>query len=1562
MKKKFLRNCKVLTALVATVAIALSTPLIALSDYDEVVPVYEVQADETSAVEASAATLEPIGSTINFSAGMVGNILSQPATSGTGSFSIRDNMLWLTPGTDAIAGVLPAVGGGHNLMNWQLPLNSGEWNVQDNNLLNFSFNWTPETTRPTPHSFDIIFMNGSDRVLTLKSTGENTNNNSRANTWFYTGNALFAATAPAGTPGGTNQPVEGSRVSMLSNVNVRGAGRDRQTLDVNVTLNLALQEATIVLTDGTRNFTSQTIALPAGNITSLQFAASRAAGNGWNRPNEWSTVAESGYGTGITNIAISGGTYTGEIPSRPATEVLLSGSATRNLEFGAGADATLLNTSVTAIVNPQNANNRLVNWSSNVTHTGAGHSDVIRLNTTGNSTTITAVGSGTAVVTATSISNPEISRNITVNVEYIPPITEPIPNFDTLLPLLGGGDFATWELLFGSNFPVNNFWGFSGSSGTGTGAFRNSVAELNLGGIAINHFLQWHVAGQSGNRNTQRILPESVSGSQAFVTFDWRPGEVGDRGGNPDQNVYDVRIVDAGNIPVVSLRMGRNNTAAAGGANRRIGTFTGVPMTDTNNAIFQHPDFHGFTNLMNLTNWHTRWYTVGIFINFDAQEATVTIVERGSTNIIESITMPINATNFGRFELQGHRTAGNNLNFTGNGIDNLYFLSREHADDTIMDVIPFEFLGRPPEPEQASARANLWQNWFIQVLSEETATVADINLPTNMNVLVASGDIVNVDLEWSVEEVPWHINTEEVPLVWNPNRTGVYTFAATIIDNDEAYNRMNVIPRLFVENRQGTPTTTEPRTAEWLDRGVVVVPARGGGNLIQWRILATEYQAGLTFNVFKNDSNTPLNTAPITTLNYVDTVGVATDSYRVEVIGTGEISPSVDALPSNFLEFDVQRPANRPNPAIAFGAPANIPSISYTINDMSVADVDGDGQYEVLVKWIPSEGQDPGLAARHTGETIFDLYTLEGEILWRINMGINITSGAHHNQFSFFNMDEGNSAQFGIKTADGTRVYQPQEDGTICDVRDNPVYVIGGPAYTALLDLSRGFYIGNVASHPDNVWVGGTRNPVTNLQNSGATGRVNNGPEFFTVFDGLTGMPIDTIEYFAPYGIRRGDWGDTNNNRSDRFLQALAYMPLAGEEGTAAYPTIIEGRQHYGPHHVTAIQLIDDELVTIWTFDFREWDQVGGNQGNHSATVHDVDRDGYDDVIFGSMVLNHRGEVRWSATGTRGTISTGHGDALHATVMRADTDEVYTFSPHEAPSPNNVTLYNAATGQPIWTYNAPSSDVGRGVAGNISPSPGFEVWASGVAPHNIITGERLNIFNSIGSGGQGIGPRTLSVNHLVYWTGSLYRQLLDGPNNGALSITGLSQFGENIAVLSTIQTFTGTVSANGTKANPGLQADILGDWREEVLVARNTHTSIRIYVTDFPTDNVIYTLMHDSAYRLAVNWQNNVYNQPPHLGFYLGADIQDRVDNRTLPVPNLRLTNAPEDQTYRAALQEIVNQAVGLSNANFSAANWRLFLPARTNAQNVLANPDATQAEIDNAANTLRNLVNRANN
>jgi len=739
---------------------------------------------------------------------------------------------------------------------------------------------------------------------------------------------------------------------------------------------------------------------------------------------------------------------------------------------------------------------------------------------------------------------------------------------------------------------------------------------------------------------------------------------------------------------------------------------------------------------------------------------------------------------------------------------------------------------------------NVVQNpWFICQKVNSAPTINEIGLPQALTINY-SNEIKEIPVEWELIEAPWECNE----LLYYPHVEGVYTFSCYI-------EKCKFEQKIFVSN-EAVPVKRK-RKMEKLNRGLVVVPLiEGEGNLVKWRTLATEYDHYLLFDIYRNDEK--INIKPVDGGNYVDKLGKANDEYYVIELSSGEKSEISVALKNNYMDIKLQQPKPRKNPAIKYGAPENTPDITYTANDMSVADVNGDGKYELLVKWIPSEQRDPGLSPQHTGETIFDLYTLEGEILWRINLGINITSSAHHSSFNFYDINEDGIAEFIIKTADGTRVYKPKDNGEICDLFDLAFFTIGDA---------------------NAVWVGELLNPLNNEINKSTLGRISTGPEFLTVFNGLTGMPIDTINYFAPYGIMEdwGDFGDYGNNRSDRFLAAVAYLPKL-DDTNRPYPSVIEVRGHYGPLFVGAYQLIDEKLILKWTFKLRDWVKEGF-YGNHSISIADVNSDGFDELIFGSVVLKHDGCPLWIADGSRGTLKGTHGDALHVTKMNPNSDEFYIMTPLERQAPN-VKVYNARTGATLWEYSLNLPDVGRGIAANITPTPGFEIWAGeppipgakkGTPIYNLVTGELLDIEQP-------------GRNFRIYWNGDLLSELLDGVVEKPLNITKYNYFTGKTEL---VQDFIGTQSNNHTKANPCLQADIFGDWREEVIVRTNEEDTIRIYTTNIPTDYCIFTLMHEPTYRLQTNCQNATYNQPPHLGFYLGEDIKLKVLERKIPKPDV---------------------------------------------------------------------------
>ena len=583
---------------------------------------------------------------------------------------------------------------------------------------------------------------------------------------------------------------------------------------------------------------------------------------------------------------------------------------------------------------------------------------------------------------------------------------------------------------------------------------------------------------------------------------------------------------------------------------------------------------------------------------------------------------------------------------------------------------------------------------------------------------------------------------------------------------------------------------------EKLGRGLIAVKTQDGKVAVSWRTLLSD-KKGEPFDLFRN--GTKLNKQPLTTGGtfFIDEHPLTTDAtYEIRTTAQSSAlssqSSSVFHLPSNapigYLPIPLQKPEGR-----------------YSANDASVGDVDGDGQYEIFLKWEPWNAKDNS----HDGMTdpvIIDCYRLDGTCLWRINLGRNIRAGAHYTQFMVYDFDGDGRAEMMCKTADGTT--------------DGIGRVIGD----------------SLADYRNNV------------------GRILDGPEYLTVFDGLTGRALDT----KPYIPERGDvsaWGDSKANRSDRFLAAVGYLG-----GT--HPSAIFCRGYYTRSVIAAWDWDGKELKSRWTFDTNqpEWRSYAG-QGNHNLRVCDVDGDGFDEITYGSIAVDNDG------TGLYNT-RMGHGDAIHLIADPKD-NTLYIWDCHENKR-DGSDFRNARTGEIVFQVKS-DADVGRCMAADIDPTnPGCEMWSAD--SHGIcnMKGEVINATKDADDPQHNnylmINGRWLSMNFGIWWDGDLLRELLDRAT--------VSKYDWEHHELVDLQRFDGQFN-NGTKSNPCLAADILGDWREEVLVRNRESTELRLYVSTIPTAYRVNCLMEDIPYRLSVATQNVAYNQPSELGYYLGPDRTD---------------------------------------------------------------------------------------
>lgn len=605
---------------------------------------------------------------------------------------------------------------------------------------------------------------------------------------------------------------------------------------------------------------------------------------------------------------------------------------------------------------------------------------------------------------------------------------------------------------------------------------------------------------------------------------------------------------------------------------------------------------------------------------------------------------------------------------------------------------------------------------------------------------------------------------------------------------------------------------------ERLGRGVVAVRQNDGEVMVSWRYLSAD-PVQTAFDVYRNGEK--IAHVPHTAGTwYCDPyAGTEPAVYTVEPMVDGKKAEGQPAgsftlpaaAPCGYLSIPLDRPADGVTPAGD--------TYSYHANDASVGDVDGDGAYEIILKWDPSNAHDNAHDG-YTGSVYMDCYRLTGERLWRIDLGRNIRAGAHYTQFMVFDLDGDNKAEVVMKTADGT------VDGTgrvigdaAADYREP-----GDP------DAQRGgdFPAGDPRGK------GGPNDPPRNQ------GRILTGPEYLTVFNGETGAAMQTIDYLPPRGNLEA-WGDPRANRSDRFLACVAYLD-------GQHPSVVMCRGYYTRTVLAAFDWDGKNLQQRWMFDS---DLPGGEeyagQGNHNLRVADVDGDGCDEIVYGSCTFDHDGKGLYS---TR----MGHGDALHLTRFSPELPGLQVWACHENRK-DGSTFRDAATGKVLFQL-PDKTDVGRCMAADIDPtSPGVEMWSLASGGVRNWKGEVVKAE-----------VQGLSYNMAVWWDGDLLRELLDKDR--------ITKYNWTTGSCEPVLVFEGATWNNGTKGTPCLQADIIGDWREEVLVRSADDASLRLYVSPIPTAYRFHTFLEDPVYRISVATQNVAYNQPTQPGFYFGPELK----------------------------------------------------------------------------------------
>jgi rhamnogalacturonan endolyase len=590
------------------------------------------------------------------------------------------------------------------------------------------------------------------------------------------------------------------------------------------------------------------------------------------------------------------------------------------------------------------------------------------------------------------------------------------------------------------------------------------------------------------------------------------------------------------------------------------------------------------------------------------------------------------------------------------------------------------------------------------------------------------------------------------------------------------------------------------RVMEKLNRGLIAVNA-GGKAFVSWRLLESDPK-GVAFNVYRGSEK--LNAAPLSkSTSFTDAAASGKVTYHVKAVVNGR-ELAQDAA----YTVDMSSPA-KPYISVPLSIPPAMDKISYSANDASVADLDGDGEYEIILKWEPSAVRNPPQTGI-TGVTILDAYKMDGKLLWRINLGKNIRSGAAYCQFMVYDFNGDGKAEMICKTGDGT---------------------IDGK--------------GKIVGDSTKDW-----RRLDNAQ-SQFYGKVVDGPEYLTVFDGTTGAALATAEY-TPTRYPLDGWGgiggnggnDNTGGRPDRFTACVAYLD-------GKLPSAVMVRGWYGRTVLSAWDFRNGKLTQRWIFDSKDAENPYSGMANHNLTVADVDNDGKDEICVGAMTVDDNGKGLYT-TGLR------HGDAIHLSDMDPSVPGMEVYGIHESEAKTlelktpGVAMFSAATGKILWSL-FPGVDVGRGVAADIDPEhPGFENWG-GPGGLRDVKGKEIS------------SKKPSSENFLCWWDGDLTRELLDKNR--------VDKWDWKNEVTVNLFTAEDCVSNNGTKATPCLSGDLFGDWREEVIWRTPDNKELRIYTTTIPTDYRFVSLMQDPEYRLAIAWQNTSYNQPPHTSFYFGEGM-----------------------------------------------------------------------------------------
>ncbi|THF83857.1 rhamnogalacturonan lyase [Cohnella fermenti] len=714
---------------------------------------------------------------------------------------------------------------------------------------------------------------------------------------------------------------------------------------------------------------------------------------------------------------------------------------------------------------------------------------------------------------------------------------------------------------------------------------------------------------------------------------------------------------------------------------------------------------------------------------------------------------------------------------------------------------------------------------------------------------------------------------------------------------------------------------------ERLDRGLVAATVPEGV-FLSWRLLreeATGYSdrglMGTDFRVYRDGSS--IATVADST-NYVDRDGTPESRYEVRAVSGGkETDRSREVQP--WANACTELPLLKPEAGVTPAGEA----YSYSANDMSVGDVDGDGQYELFVKWDPSNSHDVSHSG-YTGPVYLDCYRLDGTLLYRIDLGVNIRAGAHYTQFLVYDFDGDGRAELMLKTAPGTRTIRydadrnrvsetfvrllpedeeagcRQEDDYRMSSRDYEEHltelflhwheheeVIAGRWPAALEEcfgierryeypLSRedaerltAYFLDVYAPSRSE------RNRLREFE-----GFILSGPEYLTVFRGETGEELQTIRYKPGRHDDGLMWGDYSwnriepGNRVDRFLAGVAYL-----DGTNPYAVFARG--YYTRAAAVAYGWDGKSLRELWCADsgwvrmnnpfadtlrLRDGDSPShgslAGQGAHSLSVADVDGDGCQEIVYGAATIDHDGSIAYSSGGILPEGSSSPG--AYAKLGHGDALHVANIDP-DRPGLEIFMVHENGVHAP-YGYTLRDAATGEVLHGAFADGDVGRGMIGQVVPDvrglQMWSSEDIHSRDTGGllsAKGERIDARAPGTNMSIRWAADMTTQIVAGSFDEDIEINDWRRGRMLLAE--------GARSNNGTKGNPCLVADLFGDWREELLVRTADSSAIRIYLSTELTHRKLYTLMHDPQYRVGVAWQNVAYNQPCCTSFYLASDI-----------------------------------------------------------------------------------------